>query len=133
MSRIDSMRTSMDTGWSKKLTPGERNLTIYEIADKKWNISSLLDSIVTQPGLSLSRNSITDLLNRYLDDEAIAIMANDVSKRYPEFEKIMDDYKNGITLFELENKRIWQKVVSDSAKERSFYEEHKARFMWPER
>jgi peptidyl-prolyl cis-trans isomerase SurA len=133
MSRIDSTRTSLDTGWSKKFTPGERNLTIYEIGGKKWNVASLLDSIATQPGMSLSRNSITDQINKYLDDETIAIMAIDVSKRFPEFEKIMDDYKNGITLFELENKRIWSKVVPDSVKEREFYSEHKARFMWPER
>jgi peptidyl-prolyl cis-trans isomerase SurA len=60
-------------------------------------------------------------------------MARDVSARFPEFEKIMDDYKNGIMLFELENKRIWTKVVPDSTKERKYYEEHKARFMWSER
>ena len=133
MLRIDSTRTSLDSGWQKKFTPGERNLTIYEMGGKKWNIASLLDSIATQPGMPLSRNSIIDQINKDLDDEAIAIMAKDVSRRYPEFEKIMDDYKNGITLFELENKRIWLKVVPDSAKERSFYEENKARFMWPER
>jgi peptidyl-prolyl cis-trans isomerase SurA len=133
MSRIDSTRTSLDTGWSKKFTLGERNLTIYEIGGNKWTIGAFLDSLGSQTGLSLSRNSITEQINKYLDDAAISIMAHDVSTRYPEFEKIMDDYKNGIMLFELENKRIWAKVVPDSAKERAYYDEHKARFMWPER
>ncbi|MDP4219402.1 MAG: peptidylprolyl isomerase [Bacteroidota bacterium] len=133
MSRVDSTRTSLDTGWSKKFTMGERNLALYKIGENTWNIGSLIDSLNAQPGAALSRNSILDLINKDLDDEAIAIMAKDVSKRFPEFEKIMADYKNGITLFELENKRIWSKVVPDSAKERKYFEEHKARFMWPER
>src|ERR1035441_4962979 len=45
----------------------------------------------------------------------------------------MDDYKNGIVLFDLENKRVWSKVVPDSANELKFYEAHKAKYMWPER
>lgn len=133
MSRIDSTRTTLDSTWSKKFTLGERNLPIYGIGGKNWNIGSLLDSLNAQPGVALSRNSITEQIGKNLDDAAIAIMAKDVSKRFPEFEKIMDDYKNGITLFELENKRIWAKVVPDSVKERKFYQDNKVRFMWPER
>ncbi len=133
MSRVDSTRTSLDTGWAKKFTPGERNLAIAKIGTTSWSLGSLLDSIAVQPGLPLARNSITDQINKYLDDQAVGIMSTNVSKRFPEFEKIMADYKNGITLFELENKRIWQKVVPDSVKEQQFYEAHKARFMWPER
>jgi parvulin-like peptidyl-prolyl isomerase len=36
-------------------------------------------------------------------------------------------------LFELENRRVWGKVKPDSVAEVKFYNEHKARFMWPER
>ena len=133
MTRVDSTRTSLDSAWSKKFTMGERNLPIFEIGGITWNIGSLLDSLNAQPGIALSRNSVTEQITKNLDDAAIAIMSKDVSKRFPEFEKIMDDYKNGITLFDLENKRIWAKVVPDSAKERKFYQENKVRFMWPER
>ena len=31
MSRTDSMRTSLDTGWTKKFTTSDRNLAIAEI------------------------------------------------------------------------------------------------------
>src|SRR5205823_5217521 len=126
-------RTTLDTGWSKKLTSGERNLTVAEIAGKKWTLGAISDSMQAQPGIPLTRNSVTDVINKNLDDEAVNIMARNVGERYPEFEKIMADYKNGITLFDLENKRIWSKVVPDSLKERKYYQDHKARFMWPER
>ncbi|MEI8133993.1 MAG: peptidylprolyl isomerase [bacterium] len=133
MSRIDSSRTTLDSGWSKKFTPGDRNLTLYEIAGKKWTIGSMVDSLAAQPGTPLTRASVIEVINRTLDDQAVDILALGVSKRFPEFENIMADYKNGITLFELENKRIWSKVVPDSAKERKYYEERKAKFLWPER
>ncbi len=133
MSRVDSSRTTLDSTWSKNFTLGEKNLPIAEIEGKKWTISALIDSMKSQPGTPLARNSVIEQINKNLDDQALDIMARDVSKNFPEFEKIMDDYKNGITLFELENKRIWTKVVPDSVKERAFYEEHKPRFMWPER
>ncbi|MEP7235308.1 MAG: peptidylprolyl isomerase, partial [Ignavibacteriota bacterium] len=133
MSRIDSGRTTLDTGWYKRVTAGERNLAMASIDGNIWKMGAMIDSFKAQPGLPLTRNSVVDIINKYLDDQAVTIMAKDVSKRYPEFENIMADYKNGITLFELENKRIWSKVVPDSVKERAYYDQHKARFMWPVR
>src|SRR5439155_4749466 len=62
-----------------------------------------------------------------------SIEARGMATKYPEFEKIMDDYKNGIILFDLENKRVWSKVVPDSLNERKYYEEHKVKYLWPER
>jgi peptidyl-prolyl cis-trans isomerase SurA len=133
MSRVDSTRTTLDSTWAKKITPGEKNLELYGIGGKSWNVASLIDSLSAQPGTPLARGSVLDMINKNLDDEAVNILAKDVSKRYPEFDNIMADYQNGITLFELENKRIWSKVLPDSVKEKKFYDEHKARFMWPER
>jgi peptidyl-prolyl cis-trans isomerase SurA len=133
MSKVDSTRTTLDSSWTKQFTAGERALPIYEIADKKTNLGTLIDSLNAQPGVPLGRNAVTDQINKYLDQEAVNILAKDVSRKFPEFENIMADYKNGITLFDLENKRIWSKVVPDSIKERRFYDENKVRFMWPER
>jgi parvulin-like peptidyl-prolyl isomerase len=33
----------------------------------------------------------------------------------------------------MENKRVWSKVVPDTAAERAYYQQHPAKFLWPER
>jgi peptidyl-prolyl cis-trans isomerase SurA len=133
MSRIDSSRTSLDSNWATKFTPGEKNLPLYEIGGEKVKILTFIDSLNAQPGYPLARNSLLEQLGKTLDDRALALAAKDVEKKYPEFDQIMTDYKNGIILFELENQKVWSKVQPDSTKERAYYQEHKARYMWPER
>jgi peptidyl-prolyl cis-trans isomerase SurA len=132
-SRVDSSRTTVDSLWAKKFTVGEKALTIYEIEGKKTTIGIFIDSLNAQPGSALARNSVYDFINKHLDDAALQIIAKDIDKKYPEFENMMADYKNGIMLFELENRRVWNNVKPDSVAEVKFYTEHKARFMWPER
>ncbi len=133
MTRIDSSRTSVDSNWASKFTLGEKALTIYEIGGNKWTIKNFIDSLNGQPGYPLARNAIVDLVNRQVDDQALAILSKDVSKKFPEFDRIMADYQNGIVLFELENRRVWSQVKPDSAAEIKFYNDHKSRFMWSER
>lgn len=133
MSRVDSSRTSLDSNWAGKFTLGERALGLYEINNSKRTITAFIDSLNAQPGYPLARNSLYDLISKMLDDEALQLAAANVETKYPEFGKIMEDYKNGIMLFELENKKVWSKVAPDSIKERAYYQENKARYMWPER
>ena len=133
MSRVDSSRTSLDSNWSGKFPVGERALGLFEINNNKRTVAAFIDSLNAQPGYPLARNSLYDLLSKMLDDEALQLAATTVETKYPEFGKIMEDYKNGIMLFELENKKVWSKVAPDSTKERAYYQDNKARYMWPER
>jgi peptidyl-prolyl cis-trans isomerase SurA len=133
IAHIDSSKTSLDSSWSKRLTTADRSKTIYRLTDENWTIGSLEDSLVANPGSPLARSTLYDLINKRIEDDLLDIAAKDIDTKYPEFEKIMQDYKNGIILFELENKRVWSKVVPDSAMERKYYQEHSAKFLWPER
>jgi len=131
MAHVDSSRTSADTNWAKKLT--DRNREIFHTGDIRWTVGSLVDTLTANPGSPLARNAIRDVIDKNVEQAALDIEARNIPTKYPEFEKIMQDYKNGIILFDLENKRVWSKVVPDSANERKYYEAHKAKFMWPER
>ncbi|HWF45028.1 MAG TPA: peptidylprolyl isomerase [Candidatus Kapabacteria bacterium] len=131
MAHIDSSRTSADTNWSKKIA--DRSRPVFRMGDINWTVGSLVDTLNAQPGSPLARNAIKDVIGKNIDDAALTFEGRDMVTKYPEFEKIMDDYKNGIILFDLENKRVWSKVVPDSASERKYYEDHKAKYFWPER
>jgi peptidyl-prolyl cis-trans isomerase SurA len=133
LSKLDSSRTSLDSSWSKKLTPADKGHVIFHLNGEGWTVGALVDSLNAQPGYALARNTLYELINKTIEDRTLEIASRDVSKAYPEFDQIMKDYRNGIILFELENKRVWSKVVPDSAKEMSYYLEHKAKFLWPER
>jgi peptidyl-prolyl cis-trans isomerase SurA len=53
--------------------------------------------------------------------------------KYPEFKALMQEYHDGILLFDLMDQKVWSKAVKDSAGLEDFYETHKSDYMWPER
>ncbi|MFT6849765.1 MAG: peptidyl-prolyl cis-trans isomerase SurA [Sphingobacteriales bacterium] len=53
--------------------------------------------------------------------------------KYPEFRNIMNEYHDGILLFELNDKMVWSKAVKDSAGLRKFYENNKLNYMYGQR
>ncbi|HEX5316528.1 MAG TPA: peptidylprolyl isomerase, partial [Candidatus Kapabacteria bacterium] len=131
MAHIDSSRTSADSNWAAKLT--QRTLPVFQTGDITWTVGALVDTLTAQRGAPLARNALRDVITKNAEDAALQIEARKIPAKYPEFEKIMDDYKNGIVLFDLENNRVWSKVAPDSVNERKYYEAHTANFMWPER
>jgi peptidyl-prolyl cis-trans isomerase SurA len=131
MSHIDSSRTSADSNWAAKLK--DRSRPIFQMGNITWTVGILVDSLTASPGSPLARNSLHDIIEKNTENTALQIAARDIPTKYPEFEKIMEDYKNGIVLFDLENKRVWSKVVPDSANELKYYEAHHANYLWPER
>ncbi|MDE6440147.1 MAG: peptidylprolyl isomerase, partial [Bacteroidales bacterium] len=56
-----------------------------------------------------------------------------LDKKYPEFKDLMDEYRDGIYLFEMMNEQVWTKASVDTAGLEAFYEAHKADYMWPKK
>ena len=53
--------------------------------------------------------------------------------KYPEFKNLMQEYHDGILLFNLTNDTIWDKAEKDSAGLEKFYQVHKNEYMWDKR
>lgn len=53
--------------------------------------------------------------------------------KYRDFRLLMNEYRDGILLFELTDSKVWTKAVKDSTGLEAFYESNKNMFMWDER
>ena len=56
-----------------------------------------------------------------------------LDKKYPEFKELMDEYRDGIYLFEMMNEQVWAKASLDTVGLERFFEANKARYMWPKK
>ena len=75
-------------------------------------------------------NSVyNDFVNESLSDYENELLEN----KYPEFKALMQEYHDGILLFDLMDKKVWSKAVKDTVGLKSFYESHKQDYIWPER
>jgi len=52
-----------------------------------------------------------------------------LEKKYPDFRYLMNEFHDGILLFEISGKKVWNRVSEDSTGLRNYYEEHKNEFL----
>jgi peptidyl-prolyl cis-trans isomerase SurA len=63
-----------------------------------------------------------------LDEEAL-----NLDKTNTDFASLMEDYRNGIHIFKLQDDEVWSKINMDSTKLFNYYVSSKNNYMWPDR
>lgn len=71
--------------------------------------------------------------HEYVNEKCIELKDSQLEDQYPEFKMLMDEYRDGILLFNLTDERIWTKAVQDTIGLKAFYQENKEKYMWDER
>ncbi|HPE42812.1 MAG TPA: peptidylprolyl isomerase [Bacteroidales bacterium] len=73
------------------------------------------------------------LFAQFTDQSCLNYEDSQLERKYPEFAALMEEYRDGILLFDLMDKEVWSKAVKDTTGLEAFYEAHKNNYMWGER
>lgn len=83
----------------------------------------------TEPALKV----FNDYYDLFVEDKCLAYEETQLERKYPDFKNLMKEYRDGILLFELTDKKVWSKAVTDTAGLKAFHETIKNKYMWNER
>ena len=72
-------------------------------------------------GKENSKLLIDELYRMFVEQSIINFENKNLELRYPEFSLLMDEYHDGILLFDLMNERVWSKAVKDTSGLNQFY------------
>jgi len=76
---------------------------------------------------------VNGMYDQFVNETCITFEENRLDTKYPEFKDLMQEYKDGILLFDLTDKKVWSKAVKDTIGLKDFYEKNKNNYMWAER
>jgi len=76
---------------------------------------------------------INRIYKKILNNKAIAFKDSRLSKTSEEFRLLMQEYRDGILLFDLTDEKVWSKAVKDTLGLDSFHAKNKDNYMWGER
>ena len=76
---------------------------------------------------------ISNTYKRFVDDQIFAYEEAQLENKYEDFKNLMQEYHDGILLFDLTDKKVWNKSVIDTVGLEQFYEANKTKYMWKER
>ncbi|NVO03972.1 MAG: peptidylprolyl isomerase, partial [Bacteroidetes bacterium] len=76
---------------------------------------------------------VNEMYSQFVKESCINYEDSRLEQKYPEFRALMNEYRDGILLFELTDKKVWSKAVKDTVGLLDFYTKNKANYTWPER
>lgn len=75
----------------------------------------------------------TKLFNEFVKESCLAYEDSQLEKKHPEFASLMKEYRDGILLFDLMDKKVWTKAIKDTTGLIAFHSKHVADYNWNER
>jgi len=81
--------------------------------------------IITSDPAYFIKNSIESLISDRIIDYENSIL----EKKYPDFRYLMNEFHDGILLFDISEKKIWNRVREDSTGLLKYYDEHKKKYL----
>jgi peptidyl-prolyl cis-trans isomerase SurA len=79
------------------------------------------------------RYYVNQMYADFVDDGLIKWENAHLEQKYPEFRALMEEYRDGILLFDLTDQKVWSKAVKDTTGLKDFYEKNKKNYMWEAR
>ncbi|MDR1561921.1 MAG: peptidylprolyl isomerase [Dysgonamonadaceae bacterium] len=105
---------------------------LFSLKSKSFTIADFAEYLKanSQSPYKLSTEFLTDRLENYeyyiISKEKAATLENE----YPEFRNLMQEYRDGIILFEVKNREIWDKASTDSAGLADFLAANREKYAW---
>ena len=114
--------------------PG-KGMVLFTINEKKYTDSDFYDFVVVNQSRSSKAldNAVADLYTDFVRRSNLDYELSVLEGKYDDFKYIMQEYKDGILLFELTDKEVWSKAVQDSAGLAAYYTANSDKYMWKER
>ncbi len=124
--------------WKAPSTDAKFSATLFTIKDKKITAKDFLNYLETQQkGYKDSKADIKkivgDLYEKFIDEQLNTYYDENLENNFQEFANVMEEYKDGLLLFDLMEKEIWEKAKSDTIGLKKFYDLNKQKYTWKNR
>jgi len=112
------------------------NSIMFTIADERYTQQDFARFILDRGQTRKRYNPyyfVTSLYKDFTENMLQQYQKNHLEEKYPEFRYLMQEYHDGILLFDLTDKVVWSKAATDTAGLEAFYKKNMKKYQWGER
>lgn len=109
---------------------------MFSLGTKKYtqtDFANFLETRQTRRAVSDKKFTLEQQYKNFVEESAVAYEESQLESKYPEFKALMQEYRDGILLFELTDRKVWSKAVKDTTGLKEYYEKNKNNYLWDER
>lgn len=113
----------------------ETGMVLATYADKNITAKNILDYIYSFPSAYAMVKTDEILIQKAFDDYSLQKLRQqynkDLEKNFPDFAHTMNEYKEGLIMFDLLEQKIWKSAATDTLAQYAYYNSHKNNYIKP--
>ena len=136
ISSLDTTKISGNEKWKDTLSAEMLKKTIIHSSEHSLTVNGFTDKVLATDDLKsfvLTPGNIWLITNKVLNAVALEEYARHVAAKYPVLANLLEEYKEGILLYRIEQDEVWKKVMVNDSLLKEYYNVHKEEYRWPER
>ncbi len=122
--------------WNKEQAKNLKK-TLFTLNDSAYNQQAFVEYLAKNTAQKRNKGSVKEFVdkfyNLFVENELKAVEREHLSEKYPEYRYLLQEYHDGILLFDLTDKEVWTKAIEDSVGLQKFYETNKNNYKWGQR
>jgi len=122
---FEAIKTSGDSTLLKTLAVS--GLPLFTLNGQEFS-QKLFVSYLSMKGVNSS--NLTESFTTFVNDRVLAYEDSQLERKYPEFGHLMQEYTDGMLLFEVSNREVWEKASLDTVGLESFFASNKSKYAW---
>lgn len=111
-------------------------LVLFSINEQPYTIAAFQTWLNNQPkGLvnASPESYLNSQYERWQNQELLAYEEEHLEDKYDDYRMLVQEYHDGILLFQLMDEKVWTKALDDTAGLNAFFAEHKDQYQWKDR
>lgn len=130
LAKLDS--SFVKNSWNLNAAAG-MNKVMFSIGNRSFTQADMASYIEINQRVSRDKNIEEKYNKLYTQALEQTLIEFDLSERNIDFKRLLQEYRDGLPLFAMLERKIWSKGSTDSVGLAAYYEAHKTEYMWEER
>lgn len=135
-SSFDSTATTGDSSWRDGVPPAILGSAVCFYRGDSMSVEEVLDAVEAETGFSqapLTPSNARIMIERIMESRILALHASRVIADDPEFLRLMDEYRDGILIYRLDQEEVWKHITVSDSLLRAYHEQNRERYRWGDR
>ena len=114
----------------------DMNATLFTLEGKPTKVSDFVEYIkksMTKQKFATPITYAYQLYELFANHTVMDYADAHLEDKYPEFKALVQEYRDGILLFDLMDQEVWDKAVKDTTGLENFRKQNASKYMWEER
>ncbi|MFZ1807754.1 MAG: peptidylprolyl isomerase [Cyclobacteriaceae bacterium] len=112
--------------WSGNVSASSGELSLFSLNEEQYSLEKFAGYIVRkQSPTNVSPDVyVKQLYNQFVEESLSAMEDLKLQESNPEYRNLVNEYREGILLFSIMEKEIWNKASEDTLGQRAYYDKH---------